>query len=168
MRSSASFDKLFVDQLKDMYNAEKQIVRALPKMARAAHSPELRSALEEHLEITQEQVSRLEEVFETMGHRAAGKTCKGMQGLIEEGQEIVEEDLAPDVRDAGMIAAAQKVEHYEIAAYGTLRTLAQMKGDQRVAELLQQTLDEEYEADKRLTRLAESSVNEKAIEESDD
>jgi ferritin-like metal-binding protein YciE len=161
-----SFDKLYIDQLKDIYNAEKQLVRTLPRIAKASTSPELRSALEDHLEKTKTHVERLEEIFEEMGQRAAGKTCKGMQGLLEEGNELLEEDDAdPKVLDAGIIMAAQKVEHYEIATYGSLRTLAQMKGDERAVELLQETLDEEKEADQLLTQLAESSINVEAAEQ---
>jgi ferritin-like metal-binding protein YciE len=154
-----SFDKLYVDQLRDMYNAEKQLTKALPKMAKAASNQELRTALEEHLEVTKRQVERLEEVFRGLGRPATGKTCKGMAGLIEEGQELLEEDFEPDVLDAGIIAAAQKVEHYEIATYGTLRTFAETKGDTKSARILQEILDEEKEADRRLTELAESSIN---------
>lgn len=154
-----SFDKLYVDQLRDMYNAEKQLTKALPKMAKAASNQELRTALEEHLEVTKRQVERLEEVFRGLGRPATGKTCKGMAGLIEEGQEILEEDFEPDVLDAGIIAAAQKVEHYEIASYGTLRTFAETKGDTKSARILQEILEEEKEADRRLTDLAESSIN---------
>jgi ferritin-like metal-binding protein YciE len=154
-----SFDKLYVDQLRDVYNAEKQLTKALPKMAKAASNPDLRTALEEHLEVTKRQVERLEEVFRGLGRPATGKTCKGMAGLIEEGQEILEEDFEPDVLDAGIIAAAQKVEHYEIATYGTLRTFAETKGDTKSARILEEILEEEKEADRRLTDLAESSIN---------
>ena len=154
-----SFDKLYVDQLRDMYNAEKQLTKALPKMAKAASNRELRTALEEHLEVTKRQVERLEEVFRGLGRPATGKTCQGMAGLIEEGREILEEDFEPDVLDAGIIAAAQKVEHYEIASYGTLRTFAETKGDTKSARILQEILEEEKEADRRLTDLAESSIN---------
>jgi ferritin-like metal-binding protein YciE len=154
-----SFDKLYVDQLRDMYNAEKQLTKALPKMAKAASNRELRSAIEEHLEVTKRQVERLEEVFRGLGRPATGKTCKGMAGVIEEGQEILEEDLEPEVMDAAIIAAAQKVEHYEIASYGTLRTFAETKGDTKSARILQEILEEEKEADRKLTEIAESSVN---------
>lgn len=154
-----SFEKLYVDQLRDVYNAEKQLTKALPKMAKAASNKELRTALEEHLEVTKRQVERLEEVFRGLGRPATGKTCKGMAGLIEEGQEILEEDFEPDVLDAGIIAAAQKVEHYEIASYGTLRTFAETKGDTKSARILQEILEEEKEADRRLTDLAESTIN---------
>ncbi|HET9252261.1 MAG TPA: ferritin-like domain-containing protein [Candidatus Eisenbacteria bacterium] len=157
-----SFDKLYVDQLRDMYNAEKQLTKALPKMAKAASNRELRAALEEHLEVTKRQVERLEEIFRGLGRPATGKTCKGMGGLIEEGQEILEEDFEPDVLDAGIIAAAQKVEHYEIASYGTLRTFAETKGDTKSARILQEILEEEKEADRRLTDIAESTINAEA------
>jgi ferritin-like metal-binding protein YciE len=154
-----SFDKLYIDQLKDIYNAEKQLVRTLPKIAKSTSSPELRSSLEDHLEKTRTHVERLEEIFEGMGQRAAGKTCKGMAGLLEEGSDLLEEEADPRVLDVGIIAACQKVEHYEISAYGTLRTLAQLKGDDKAAQLLQETLDEEKEADQTLTQLAESTIN---------
>jgi ferritin-like metal-binding protein YciE len=154
-----SFDKLYVDQLRDVYNAEKQLTKALPKLVKAASNRELRSALEEHLEVTKRQVERLEEVFRGLGRPATGKTCKGMAGLIEEGQELLEEDFEGDVLDAGIIAAAQKVEHYEIATYGTLRTFAETKGDTKSARILQEILEEEKEADRRLTELAESTIN---------
>jgi ferritin-like metal-binding protein YciE len=162
-----SFDKLYIDQLKDIYNAEKQLVRTLPRIAKASTSPELRSAIEDHLEKTKTHVERLEEIFEEMGQRAAGKTCKAMQGLLEEGNEILEEkeEMDPKVVDAGIIMAAQKVEHYEIATYGSLRTLAQLKGDERAVELLQETLDEEKEADQLLTQIAETSINVSASEQ---
>jgi len=159
MRNNESFDKLYIEQLRDIYNAEKQLVRVLPKMAKAASSDELRSALEEHLEQTRHHVERVEGILDDLGKSPSGKSCKGMSGIIDEGQEILNEDFEPDVLDAGIIAAAQKVEHYEIATYGTLRTFAEMKGDQKAAQMLQETLDEEYEADKTLTRLAESHVN---------
>jgi len=159
MRNNESFDKLYIEQLRDIYNAEKQLVRVLPKMAKAASSDELRSALEEHLEQTRHHVERVEGILDDLGKSPSGKSCKGMSGIIDEGQEILNEDFEPDVLDAGIIAAAQKVEHYEIATYGTLRTFAEMKGDQKAAQMLQDTLDEEYEADKTLTRLAESHVN---------
>lgn len=159
MENNESFEKLYIEQLRDVYNAEKQLVRALPKMAKAANSDELRSALEEHLEKTRHHVERIETILDDLGKSPSGKTCKGMSGIIDEGQEILNEDLEPEVLDAGIIASAQRVEHYEIAAYGTLRAFAEMKGDQKAAQTLQDTLDEEYEADKVLTRLAESSIN---------
>jgi ferritin-like metal-binding protein YciE len=154
-----SFDKLYMDQLKDAYSAEKQLVKALPKMVKAATSPELRTALEEHLDVTRRQVERLEGIFQDLGKPASGKTCKGMAGIIEEGQEVLQEDGDPEVIDAGIIAAAQRVEHYEIAAYGTLRTFAETRGDTKAARILEEILNEEKEADERLTKIAESSVN---------
>jgi ferritin-like metal-binding protein YciE len=157
-----SLRTLLEEELKDIYSAEKQLLKALPKMAKQASSEELRTALEEHLEVTQGHVERLEEVFELLGKPAKAKTCKAMQGLIEEASEMMEEDMADDVMDAAIIGSAQKVEHYEIASYGTVRTWAQHVGEDQVVELLQETLDEEGEADKRLTELAESFVNEEA------
>ncbi len=157
-----SLETLLEEELKDIYSAEKQLLKALPKMAKTASSEELRSALEEHLEVTKGQVSRLEEVFQALGKTAKAKTCKAMQGLIAEGKEIMEEDAEDSVMDAGIIAAAQKVEHYEIASYGTVRTWARLCGQEEAAELLQETLDEEGEADKKLTELAEAIINPKA------
>ena len=165
---SGAMEKLYVDLLKDTYNAEKQLVRALPKIAKAANSDELRTAIQDHLEVTRGHVERLEQVFSQMGKSATGKTCKGMQGLLEEGQEMMEEDLEPSAMDAGLIASAQKVEHYEIAAYGTLRALAQTQGDDEAARLFEQTLEEEYEADKKLSSIAESSINTRAMSEDED
>jgi ferritin-like metal-binding protein YciE len=150
---------LYLHELKDIYNAEKQILQALPKMAKAANHDSLRKAFEEHRQVTEEQVRRLETIFDDLGEKAAGKKCKGMEGLLEEGEEILEEDADPDVRDAAMIAAAQRVEHYEIAAYGTARTYAKHLGFDRHVELLQQTLDEESATDERLTQLAETRIN---------
>jgi ferritin-like metal-binding protein YciE len=151
---------LYLHELKDIYNAEKQILQALPKMAESANHNELRQAFEEHARVTEEQVRRLETIFSDLGQNPTGKKCKGMEGLIEEGKEVLEEKKAdPDVRDAALIAAAQRVEHYEIAAYGTARTYAQQLGFSNHAELLQRTLDEEGETDQKLTKLAESRVN---------
>jgi len=155
---------LFVEQLRDVYNAENQIVKALPKMVRTASSEELRNAFEEHLEQTKGQVERLEEVFQQLGLRARGTKCAGMEGLIEEAKEMMSEDYEESVMDAALIAAAQKVEHYEIAIYGTLRTWARRLGHDDVAELLQETLNEEGEADQKLTEIAESMVNVEAAE----
>lgn len=157
-----SLKTLLEEELKDIYSAEKQLLKALPKMAKKATSEDLRSALEEHLEVTEGQVDRLEQVFEALGKPAKAKTCKAMQGLIEEATEIMSEDAEDAVMDAGIIAAAQKVEHYEIASYGTVRTWARLCGEEEAAELLQETLDEEGEADKRLTELAENFVNPEA------
>jgi ferritin-like metal-binding protein YciE len=154
-----SLRDLYVDELKDVYNAEKQLLKALPRMARAASHDELRSAFEDHLNVTEEQVRRLETIFDDLGKPARGKKCLGMEGLIAEGKGMMEEDMEPAVLDAALISAAQRVEHYEIAAYGTLRTYARQLGFENHAELLQQTLDEEGQADKLLTQIAESRVN---------
>jgi len=135
---------LYIQELKDLYSAEKQLLKALPKMAKKASSDELRAAFEEHLTVTEGQVTRLEEVFKTLGKTAKAKTCKAMQGLIEEATEMMEEDADDAVTDAGLIAAAQKVEHYEIASYGTVQTWADLCGNEDAAELLQENLDEEY------------------------
>ena len=159
-----SLDILLEEELKDIYSAEKQLLKALPKMAEKASSDALRAAFEEHLTVTEGQVTRLEEVFETLGKTAKAKTCKAMQGLIEEASELMEEDADDAVMDAGLIAAAQKVEHYEIASYGTVRTWANLCGEENAAELLQETLDEETEADQKLTELAENFVNPAAEE----
>lgn len=156
-------DELLQDELKDLYNAETQIIKALPKMAKAASSPELRRAFERHLEETRRQVERLDQIGDELEMKMTGKKCKGMEGLIAEGRELMEEDLEEDALDAGLIGAAQKVEHYEIAAYGTARTHAEMLGYRRVAKLLQQTLNEEGATDKKLTQLAESVVNYEAV-----
>ena len=154
-----ALETLYVEELRDIYNAENQLLKALPKMAKTASSPELKQAFEDHLEQTREHVERLEEIFEKLEKKPSGKTCKAMKGLIEEGSEIMEEEGEEHVLDAGLIAAAQKVEHYEIASYGTVRTWAELLGEEDAAELLQQTLDEEGETDKRLTELAEEIVN---------
>jgi ferritin-like metal-binding protein YciE len=157
-----SLRDLYVEELKDLYSAENQILKALPKMAKKASSDELRAAFEEHLEITRGQVERLETIFDDLERSPKGKRCKGMAGLIEEGSEMMKEDAEPDVLDAALISSAQRVEHYEIAAYGTVRTYADRLGLEKHSRLLQQTLDEEGEADKKLTQIAESSVNEDA------
>ena len=152
-------EELLEDELKDLYSAETQLVKALPKMAKAASSPELRRAFERHLEETKRQVERLNQIGESLEMKMTGKKCKGMEGLIEEGKEVMSEDLDADTLDAGLIGAAQKVEHYEIAAYGTARTHAALLGYNKIAKLLQQTLDEEGATDKKLTALAESIIN---------
>lgn len=150
---------LYVDELRDVYNAEKQLMRALPKMANHANHEELRTAFEDHERITGEQVKRLETIFDDLKLPPAGKKCLGMEGLIAEGEELLEEGGDPDVVDAAMISSAQRVEHYEIAAYGTLRTYADRLGLKEHARLLQQTLDEEGDTNKLLTRIAETRVN---------
>ena len=159
MASMTTLHDLFVHELKDIYSAEKQLVRALPKMAKAASSDRLREGIEEHLEQTEGHVERLEEIFESLDVRARGVKCAAMEGLIKEGSEIMEEDAEPSVKDAALIAAAQKVEHYEIATYGTLVTFANMMGHDKAEKLLQETLEEEKETDRKLTELAESEVN---------
>jgi ferritin-like metal-binding protein YciE len=159
-----SLEKLFAHELKDLWSAENQILKALPKMAEKASNPELRQAFELHHRQTEEQVRRLEQIFDTLEFQPGGHKCKGMEGLIEEGEDVMDDAENDDVRDAGMIAAAQRVEHYEIAAYGTARTYAKMLGRDDAAQLLQQTLDEEGETDKKLTSLAESRVNPRAME----
>jgi ferritin-like metal-binding protein YciE len=156
---SDSLRDLYIDELRDVLNAEKQLTQALPKMAEASSNEELRSAFEDHLAVTEEHVRRLETIFDELGMAARGKKCVGMEGLIAEGKEKMEEDLEPQVLDAALISAAQRVEHYEIAAYGTLRSYAQQLGYDSQANLLQRTLDEEGEADKLLTQIAESAVN---------
>ena len=158
-----SLQDLYVEELRDIYSAEQQIMKALPKLAEGANNPELRAAFEEHLAVTKEQVSRLDTIFKELDTKPTGKKCKGMEGLIEEGNEMLKEDADPDVRDAALISAAQRVEHYEIAAYGTVRNYAMQLGLKNQADLLQRTLDEEGETDKRLTTLAESGVNEQAL-----
>jgi ferritin-like metal-binding protein YciE len=157
-------EQLLEDELKDLYNAETQIIRALPRMAKAVSSPEVKRALERHLEETRRQVERLDQIGEELEIKMTGKKCKGMEGLIAEGRELMEEDLDENALDAGLIGAQQKVEHYEIAAYGTARTHAEMLGYKRVAKLLQQTLNEEGATDKKLTQLAESVVNYEAVQ----
>ena len=152
-------EEVLVHDLKDLYSAENQLIKALPKMAKAARSPELKRAFERHLEETRHQVERLDQIGQTLQTKLTGKKCKGMEGLIEEGKEVMEEDFDDDAMDAAIIGAAQKVEHYEIAGYGTARTHAEMLGHTKVAKLLQQTLDEEGAADKKLTQLAESIIN---------
>ena len=152
-------EQLFQEELRDLYDAEKQLVRALPKMAKAASSEELRDALTEHLEITKGQVQRLEQIFESLDMRAKGKPCAGMKGIIEEGREVMEEDATEELLDAALIGAAQRVEHYEMAAYGTARTFAEQLGNTEAAQLLEQTLEEEKEADEKLTEISESLLS---------
>lgn len=155
---------LYVEELKDLLNAENQIIKALPKMAKAASNPQLQSAFQEHLTQTRDQVQRLEQIFQKMGVPARSKRCRGMEGIIEEGKEYIEEDLEPEVKDAALISSAQRVEHYEMAGYGTVRTFAKLLGDEDASKLLQQTLDEEGQTDKKLTKLAEGKVNKQAKE----
>jgi len=150
----STVEDLLVDQIRDLYDAEKQLVRALPKMAKAASSDELRQAIEDHLEETNNQVQRLEQAFEQLEKTAKGKTCKAMKGLIEEGGEVIEEDSEEPINDLALIAAAQRVEHYEISAYGTAKAMAKHIGENQVASLLEETEDEEKAADKKLTEIA--------------
>jgi len=157
----SSLKELYLKELRDSYDAEKQITKALPKMAKAASSSQLRQGFEEHLEQTKNHIARLEEIFEALDESPKGETCDGMEGLIEEGSNIMEEGLDPEALDAALIAAAQRVEHYEMAAYGTLRTYANILGDKEAASLLQETLDEEKATDQKLTGLAEK-INIKA------
>jgi ferritin-like metal-binding protein YciE len=154
-KMSEGLKELYIDELKDLYSAETQLVKALPKMAKAASSDELRRGFEEHLEQTRGHVERLEKVFKTLGESPKGKTCKGMQGLIEEGAEVMAEDFEGSLMDAALIGAAQRVEHYEIAAYGTVCAFAKELGESDQATLLNETLDEEKETDEKLTELAE-------------
>jgi ferritin-like metal-binding protein YciE len=149
-----SLQDLLLDHLKDTYDAEHQIVEALPKMEQAASSSQVKKAFQEHLRQTEGQIQRLERVFQMMGQKASRKTCKGMKGLIQEGQEIIDHEASAEVKDAGLIAAAQKVEHYEMAAYGTARTYCQLLEQHECAQLLQETLDEEELTDKKLSQIA--------------
>jgi ferritin-like metal-binding protein YciE len=157
-----SFETLFVDQLQDLYDAEQRLLKALPLMAGAAKDSTLKAAFQQHLKETEGQVSRLERVFKEVGQSAKSKTCQAMKGLVEEGQEVIDAGGDADVKDAALIAAAQRVEHYEIAGYGTARAFAQRLGKQEAARLLGQTLAEEEATDKRLTQLAERSINAQA------
>ena len=154
-----SLQELLVEEMRDIYSAEKQITKAMPKMIKKASNPQLKKAFETHLRETEGQVQRLEKIFEKLGKKPTGKKCAAMEGLIEEGKEMMGEDMDDDVMDAALISAAQKVEHYEIASYGTVRTYAKLLGNKDAARLLQQTLDEEGKTDKLLTKLAESSIN---------
>jgi ferritin-like metal-binding protein YciE len=158
-----SLRELYVNELKDLYNAETQLVKALPKMAKASSNAELRQGFEEHLRQTSEHVSRLEQIFEMLGEKATGKKCLGMEGLVKEGAETMSEDYEGAVKDAAIIGAAQRVEHYEIAGYGTARTFAELLGENEHVSLLEQTLEEEKETDEKLTQLAEQ-INSQAAE----
>jgi ferritin-like metal-binding protein YciE len=158
---------LLVEEIKDLYSAENQLLKALPKMAKAAQSEELKDAFNTHLKQTENQVKRLEKVAKKLDELPKGKKCQAMEGLIEEAKEILEEDYEPALRDLAMIVAAQKVEHYEIAGYGSARTLAQLIGEDEIADLLQETLDEEGETDKLLTQIAES-LNMEAVNAGDE
>ncbi len=160
--SAKTLKDLFIDEVKDMYNAENQLTKALPQMAKKASSDKLREAFEEHLKETENQIKRLEDVFKELDLEPKGKTCEAMKGLVNEGKEIMDEIKELDVLDAGLISAAQKVEHYEIASYGTLINFSERLGLKKAGDLLKENLDEEYAADEKLTKIAESEVNKKA------
>jgi len=162
-----SLQDLFIEDLKDLYSAENQLIKALPKMAKAATTPELKQAFQTHLKETEGHVKRLEKIMQDLDESPKGKKCKAMEGLIEEGKELMEEDAEPEVLDAGLIGAAQKVEHYEIAGYGTVRTYAQILGNDQAARLLQQTLDEEGMTDKKLNAPAMECINVEAAQAGD-
>ena len=156
-----SIEDLFLDELKDLYSAEKQITKALPKLVKAASTEELSAAFDSHLQETKGHVERLEEIFQKLGKKGTGKTCEGMKGVLEEGSEVIQEIEKGPVRDAGLISAAQRVEHYEIAGYGSVRSFAELLGKTDIVELLEQTLDEEKAADEKLTKISET-VNQEA------
>ncbi|HEY5253353.1 MAG TPA: ferritin-like domain-containing protein [Acidobacteriaceae bacterium] len=156
-----SIEDLLLDELKDLYSAEKQITKALPKLVKAASTQELSAAFDSHLQETKGHVERLEEIFQKLGKKGTGKTCEGMKGVLEEGSEVIQEIEKGPIRDAGLISAAQRVEHYEIAGYGSVRSFAELLGKQDIVELLEQTLDEEKAADEKLTKISES-VNQEA------
>jgi ferritin-like metal-binding protein YciE len=166
--AAAGLTALFEDSLKDIYWAEKALLKALPKMSKNATSPELKNAIDEHLAVTEEQVARVEEVFGVIGKPAKAKKCEAMAGLIKEGEEMMQSTEKGMVRDAAIIAASQKIEHYEIASYGTLATFARTLGETEAADLLDQTLEEEKEADQTLTQVAVSSINVQAANEDDE
>jgi ferritin-like metal-binding protein YciE len=165
MANVESLEELLQEEIKDIYDAEKQLTKALPKLAKKASAPELKHAFEEHLRQTEQHIGRLEQVFEQMEMPARGKKCEGMKHLIAEGEDMMSDAEDAATRDALMIAAAQKVEHYEIAAYGTMRTWASLLGRNDIAGILEETLEEEKEADQKLTQIAESFVNEEAAED---
>ena len=158
-----TLEKLYINELRDLYSAENQLLKALPKMAKGASSAELKEAFENHLAETETHVERLEQIFKDLEENPKGKTCHGMKGLIEEGSEILEEEGEESVLDAGIIVAAQKVEHYEMAGYGSVRAFAQLLGQEEAAQVLQTTLDEESKANELLNQLAETTVNAEAV-----
>ena len=159
-----SLRTLWIEEMRDLYNAENQLLKALPKMAKKATTPELKEAFESHLEETRTHVERLEQIFVRLSKKPSGKTCQAMKGLIEEGSEMMQQDGPDPVIDAGIIAAAQRVEHYEMAGYGAARTFASILGEDEAEDLLQETLDEEGAADEKLTKIAQNIVNEDADE----
>jgi len=162
-----SLRQLYVDELRDLYSAETQLVKALPKLARTSSNAELRQAFEEHLRQTSEHVSRLEQIFDTLGEKAGGKKCVGMEGLVKEGAETMQEKYGNTVMDAAIIGAAQRVEHYEIAAYGTVRAFAELLGESNHVPLIEQTLEEEKQTDEKLTRLAEQLNSPAEVDQTD-
>jgi ferritin-like metal-binding protein YciE len=162
MAKITTLEDLLLEELKDLLDAENQLTKALPKMAKAASAEELKQAFQEHLEVTKGQVERLKQVFEQLGVPAKGKKCEAMKGLITEGQELMDEDVEPELLDAGLIGAAQKVEHYEMAGYGTAREMAERLGHKEAAQLLNETLTEEETTDKKLTMIARKVVNKRA------
>ncbi len=164
MAEAGTLHAAFIDELRDTYDAERQLTKALPKLAKAATAPELRDAFESHLQETQGQIARLEQVFESLDEKVRGKHCDGIAGIIEEGKSIMEEDFEGDTMDACLIAAGQRAEHYEMAAYGTLVAWARAMGHTEAADLLQETLDEEKAADEKLSKLAEGGINQGAAE----
>ena len=164
MEKMDSLENLLIHELKDVYNAEKQLVKALPKAAKKASSDELRTALEEHLRQTEEHVNRVEQIFEMLGQPAKSAVCKGMKGILQEGEEAMKLKGTPETLDAEIILAAQKVEHYEIAAYGSLATWADMMGRKDIKSLLGRTLEEEKQTDRKLTELAKSGINQSSAE----
>ena len=164
MQKITNLRDVYIEQLKDLYSAETQLIKALPKMAKAAHAPELAHGFEEHLEQTKEHAARLERIFAALDEKPTGKTCKAMKGLVEEGSEAIKENASPSAKDAMLIAAAQRVEHYEIAGYGTVKTYANLLNENEAAKLLEETLQEEVETDEKLTEAAES-INVEAEQE---
>ncbi len=158
-----TMNDLFLDEIRDLYDAEKQLTKALPKMVKSSSTPELKSAFEDHLQETQGHVERLEEIFQTLGEKGTGKKCVGMTGIIKEGEEMIGDMDEGSLRDAGIIAAAQKVEHYEISGYGSARTHAMMLGHSEIASRLEETLREEKAADKKLNDIAQTMVNDQAL-----
>jgi ferritin-like metal-binding protein YciE len=164
MADTGTLHEAFIDELRDAYDAEKQLTKALPKMARAASSPDLRATFEEHLEETRGQIGRLEQVFESLDEKVRGKHCEGIAGIIEEGKTVMEEDFDEATMDACLIAGGQRAEHYEMAAYGTLIAWARAMGHTEAADLLQETLDEEKAADEKLSALAEGGINQEAAD----
>jgi len=163
MSKLKNLEELFHHQLKDLYSAEKQLLEALPKMAKKAHDPKLKAAFEEHLSETEEQKARIEQVCEKLGISPGRMKCKAMEGLIEEGEDMIDENAEPEVKDAGLIAEAQRIEHYEISGYGTAAHYAERLGLADVAKILRTTLDEEQNADTKLNKLAKNSINQKAM-----